>query len=90
LGVASSQWFIAENRQILSFQRTLLGAAINVALNYILIPMFGAVGAACATVIAQASVCLFYDLFQKETRPMFVMKIRSFNPIYLKAYFSKK
>ncbi len=90
LGVASSQWFIAENRQILSLQRTLLGAAINVALNYILIPISGVVGAAWATVLAQASVCLFYDLFQKETRPMFVMKIRSFNPIYLTAYFSKK
>jgi PST family polysaccharide transporter len=90
LGVASGQWFIAENRQILSFQRTLLGAAINIALNYILIPMFGVVGAACATVLAQAGVCLFYDLFQKETRPMFLMKIRSFNPIYFTAYFSKK
>jgi O-antigen/teichoic acid export membrane protein len=90
LGVASSQWFIAENRQILSFQRTVLGAVINIALNYILIPKFGVLGAAYATVIAQASVCLFYDLLQKETHPMFVMKLKSFNPMYVLGNLFKK
>ena len=90
LGVASSQWFVAENRQILSFQRTVLGAVINITLNYVLIPNFGGLGAAYATVLAQASVCLFYDLLQKETRPMFVMKLKSFNPMYVKANLFKK
>jgi PST family polysaccharide transporter len=71
-------------------QRTVLGALINITLNYYLIPKFGVVGAAYATVMAQASVCFFYDLLQKETRPMFVMKLRSFNPIYVKANFFKK
>jgi O-antigen/teichoic acid export membrane protein len=90
LGVASSQWFVAEDRQVLSFQRTLLGAVINIALNYILIPKFEVLGAAYATVLAQASVCLFYDLLQKETRPMFLMKLKSFNPMYVKAYLFNK
>jgi PST family polysaccharide transporter len=86
LGVASGQWFIAENRQILSFQRTLLGAVINVVLNYIFIPEFGVTGAAYATVLAQASVGLLYDLCQKETRPMFFMKLKSFNPMQLRVH----
>jgi O-antigen/teichoic acid export membrane protein len=90
LGVASGQWFVAENRQILVFQRTVLGAVINVVLNYTLIPKFGVLGAAYATVLAQASVCLFYDLLQNETRPMFVMKLKSFNPMYLKSCLYKK
>jgi O-antigen/teichoic acid export membrane protein len=90
MGVASGQWFVAENRQILSFQRTLLGAAINIVLNYLFIPYFGVLGAAYATVIAQASVGLLYDVCQKETRPMFVMKLKSFNPVHLKAYKGKK
>jgi PST family polysaccharide transporter len=90
LGVASSQWFVAENRQILSFQRTILGAFINIALNYILIPSFGVLGAAYSTVVAQACVCLFYDLLQKETRTMFAMKLKSFNPLYLYDYLLKK
>ena len=81
LAVASGPWFVAENRQILSFQRTLLGAVINVALNYLLIPIYGATGAAYATVLAQASVGLLFDIFQKETRPMFIMKIKSLNPM---------
>ena len=90
LGVASSQWFIAENRQLLSFQRTLMGAVINVGLNFILIPHFGVAGAAYATVLAQASVGLLYDLLQKETRPMFFMKLKSFNPMQLKVYKNQK
>ena len=48
LGVASSKWFIAENRQILSFQRTTIGALANVILNFLFIPQFQAVGAATA------------------------------------------
>lgn len=90
LGVASSQWFVAENRQILSFQRTLLGLVINIVLNYILIPQFGAAGSAYATVLSQASVGLLYDVFQKETRSMFNMKIKSFNPLRLIVFRSKK
>ncbi len=90
LGVASSQWFIAENRQILSFQRTLFGAVINVVLNYRFIPQFGVVGAAYATVLAQASVSLLYDFFQKETRPMFSMKIKSLSLLQLKNFRSYK
>lgn len=90
LGVASSQWYVAENRQILSFQRTLLGAVINVVLNYLIIPIYGATGAAYATVLAQASVGLLFDIFQKETRLMFLMKIKSFNPMPMKYLKPKK
>jgi O-antigen/teichoic acid export membrane protein len=80
LGVASSQSFVAERRQILSLQRTVLGAIINVALNVCLIPSHGPIGAAWATVIAQFSVGILFDGFQKETHGMFRMKLRAFNP----------
>lgn len=78
LGVASSKWFVAENRQILSFQRTALGAVVNVFLNILLIPEYGPIGAASATVIAYAVAAMFADLLQKETRQMFYMKTRAF------------
>ncbi len=81
LGVASSRWFLVENLQILSLQRTVMGAIINVFLNIIIIPKFGALGAAWATVIAQFSVGILLDALQKRTRTMFVMKIRAFNPL---------
>ena len=79
LGVASSQWFVAENRQILSFQRALVGAIVNVILNIILIPYLKSSGAAIATVISYSIVAIFFDFFQKETKPMFYMKISAFN-----------
>jgi PST family polysaccharide transporter len=79
LGVASGQWFLSENRQMLSLQRTVLGALINVILNIFLIPRYEIMGAALATVVAQLFAALLFDLVQKETRKMFVMKSRSLN-----------
>lgn len=89
LGVASGQWFIAENRQILSFQRTMIGAAINIFLNYIFIPRFGPVGAAVATVAAQVTAAWLFDAIQSITRDMFFMKAKSMNPLRFFANFIK-
>lgn len=80
LGVASSKWFLAENRQFMSFQRTALGAVVNVGLNLWLIPLYGPVGAALATVASQAAAAWLFDLIQPITRLMFVMKLKSMNP----------
>jgi len=80
LGVASSQWFLSENRQILSLQRTALGAIANVMLNLWLIPVYGAMGAALATVLSYAVAALFADLMTKYTRKMFSMKVTALNP----------
>jgi O-antigen/teichoic acid export membrane protein len=90
LGVASGQWFLAENRQILIFQRTAIGALVNVLLNWFLIPEYGAVGAALATVISQLAAAWLFDVIQIETRGMFVMKMRSMNPLRLREIFHKK
>ncbi|WP_209262420.1 flippase [Thiorhodococcus minor] len=79
LGVASGKWFLAENRQVLSLQRTALGALTNVLLNLWLIPRAGATGAALATVCSYGLAAMFFDVFQKETRFLFFMKARSFN-----------
>ena len=52
LGVASSQFLLAENLQMLSLARTLLGLVVNLVLNLLLIPSFGAIGAAAATLVS--------------------------------------
>lgn len=83
LGVASSQWLLAENRQMLSLQRTLLGAVINIILNAVLIPYYGPVGAASATVISYAVAGLFSDMLQRDTRLIFHMKVKALYPIPL-------
>ena len=81
LGVASSQWYIAEGRQVLSLQRTVIGAFVNVALNLWLIPVYGAVGAALATLISYSVAAFFADVIYKETRKIFYMKVRALNPL---------
>ena len=79
LGVASGKWFLAENRQVLKLQRSILGAGANVLLNLVLIPRYGIIGAAIATLVSYAIADFVFDLIQTETRKMFLMKLRAFN-----------
>lgn len=77
LGVLSSKYLIIENLYKAAFYRTLIGAIINIILNFILIRSFGGVGAALSTLIAQIFAAYLYDYFDKRTRYMFFMKSRS-------------
>lgn len=83
LGVASNKWFIAENKQFLSLQRTILGATTNIFLNFLLIPKYGAKGAAIATIFSQLMAAWLSDLLQPSTWRMFQMKLAAMNPIRL-------
>ncbi len=64
LGVARSKWLVAENLTHFSFVATSLGAITNILFNFFLIPSFGGIGAALATVvsygIATHLACIFY------------------------------
>ncbi|MEX2150266.1 MAG: flippase [Steroidobacteraceae bacterium] len=80
LGVASGKWFLVENRQLLAFQRVFAGMLVNIALNFMLIPRYGGMGAAVATLLSQAVAALFIDALHKDTRPMFRMKLRACLP----------
>jgi len=59
LGSASSQFLLAEGYTLISFSRTAFGALVNVLLNSWLIPIYGALGASIATLIAYASATFF-------------------------------
>lgn len=83
LGVASGKWFTAENLQMLSFWRTFYGMAINVILNFVLIPKYGIQGAAVATLLSQVIAAYISDLFNNKTKQMFYMKTKSFLMINL-------
>ena len=77
LGVVSSSWLINENMQRVTLYRTLSGAIVNVVLNLVLIPIYGLLGAAIATVISYTIAGLLFDLFNKKTRIMFRMKVNA-------------
>ena len=76
LGVASSQFLIAENLNKLTFIRTGFGAIVNIVLNILLIPTMGMMGTAIATVIAYFSAT-FLIVFIPKTRPQGIMMLKS-------------
>lgn len=76
-GVASGRWFIAENLQKFTFYRTLAGCVVSVTLNYLLIPRYGAMGSAWASVISQATASVFFNGLSKSTRNLFIIQIKS-------------
>jgi PST family polysaccharide transporter len=63
LGLASGSWIMAERRVRLNLYRNLAGLAANIALNLALIPRFGALGAACATLASLVIAYMLFDLF---------------------------
>jgi O-antigen/teichoic acid export membrane protein len=89
LGVASSQYLITENFTKLSFFRTLIGMVINVILNLVLIPKYGIIGAAYATLISY-SAATFSLIFIKKTFHQIVMMLKSILLITLIQYLFEK
>lgn len=78
LGVASAKWFVAENLQKLTLANTFVGAVLNCFLNYKLIPAFGVVGAAYATLISYAVAAYFMNIIWKKSRANFFILSKSF------------
>jgi len=80
LGVAQSPWNLSKNLLKLSLYWTLAGAVINACINLVLIPKYGAMGAAIATVFSYAVAGVFANVFNARTRPIFYMQLKSFIP----------
>jgi O-antigen/teichoic acid export membrane protein len=76
LGVASGQFLIAEGFSKLTFIRTGIGAVVNIVLNLILIPKYGMIGTAIATLIAYA-ISTFSILFIPSTHKQGMMMLKS-------------
>ncbi|CAA6814272.1 MAG: Membrane protein involved in the export of O-antigen, teichoic acid lipoteichoic acids [uncultured Campylobacterales bacterium] len=90
LGVAFGKYLSAENLTKKAFYRTLLGAVLNISLNYVLIPKYGINGAAVATLLGQFSANYLYDVFDKDLHGQLKMKTMSFFPIHILRGYNKK
>ena len=77
LGVAQGAWDLTENLTKLALVRTIGGALVNLALNFVLIPTYVATGAAIATVISYAFSAYFMNAFHPKTRPVFVWQTKA-------------
>ncbi|MEI6947302.1 flippase [Paraflavisolibacter sp. H34] len=82
LGVGCSNWFIVKDLQKYMIWRTAIGAAVNACLNIMLIPKYGSLGAAVATLIAQAFASVIANAFSSKTREIFWLQVKSFVVIF--------
>lgn len=86
LGVARNAWIVCEHKQ-LYLKYLYLGAAItNVLINVVLIPRWGASGAAMASLLTQINTILVFPAFIKDLRPNVRLMI---DAVLLKDIFNK-
>lgn len=77
LGVAREAWLVNEGLTRFSFATAVVGAITNVVLNIVLIPRWGAIAAAWATLAAQAVAVSLSTLLYARTRRVFVMQMKA-------------
>jgi O-antigen/teichoic acid export membrane protein len=71
-GIIRAKWLVIEGLTKYSFITTLLGAICNIGLNIFLIPLYGPVGAAVATLISRVFMSYLLCLFLRPMWPCFV------------------
>ena len=72
-----------EQKQRYLILLNLSGAFANIALNAMLIPRLGAIGASIASLVSQFFSNVIMGFVIKELRPNNVLMLRSLNPKYL-------
>jgi O-antigen/teichoic acid export membrane protein len=76
----NNKLLILYNQQHLIMYRVLASLILNFLLNLYLIPKYGLIGAAFATVLSELFIIISY-LINKKTRHIFWFQLNSFNPL---------
>jgi PST family polysaccharide transporter len=74
---ASDPWYINHDLRKFYLMKTASAAILNVLLNLAFIPVWGAAGAAAATVISYIASALLVGAASEVTRPLFLLQIRA-------------
>lgn len=77
MGVTRTIWLITEDKNKYQIIFLLIGAVTNVVLNLLLIPKYGAIGAAFGTLLAEFISNFVALFFFKDTRPLLRLIIQS-------------
>lgn len=77
VGIVGSRWIVIEKCTKITLFRTAIGLVINLSLNFILIPKFGGVGAAVASLVSQSFSSFFAFAIFPASRPLFILQCRS-------------
>lgn len=83
LGVARNAWIVAKNRQKFLLPIYIISAATNIILNYLLIPFYGAPGAAFASFVTQVATILVVPFFIRDIKENSILML---DAIMLKFY----
>ena len=83
LGAARNIWFLAEGKQKYIWVTNAIGATVNVIGNMILIPHFGACGAAIVSVITQLLTNFVLSFVILPIRENGILMIKAFDPRHL-------
>ncbi|SFD55771.1 flippase [Spirosoma endophyticum] len=74
IAVGTNNWFIVENMQRFLLGRTIMGAVVNAGLNLFLIPLYGAIGASVATLLAQLCAAYLTNGLYSRTKEVFELQ----------------
>ena len=78
VGTGASVWTINEGKERLAMYRALSGAVVNIAINLLLIPRYGGMAAAFATLVSYALASMLFNALSSSTQPIFVLQLASF------------
>ncbi|VAW64524.1 hypothetical protein MNBD_GAMMA11-272 [hydrothermal vent metagenome] len=89
-----SKWILIENVLVFSLITQGMGAVTNIILNLVLIPEYGGLGAAYATILSYAAASYVALLFSAKTRPVFWMMtfamLSPFRYVMFKSYINNR
>lgn len=80
MGVVRNMWILAEGKQSMLWKINLTGAALNVMINALLIPVCGALGAAVASLSTQFFTNFILGFIVKPLRENNRLLLKGFNP----------
>lgn len=91
MAVGTNNWFVVESMQRFLLGRTIVGALINVLLNFFLIPYYGAIGASIATLVSQFCVAYLTNGFYSKTKEVFSLQTNAilYLPRFVCSFFAR-
>ena len=82
MGVARDVFMLTENLMKFSLITMILGAVVNIVLNYLWIPEYGGKGAIVATIFSFTVTVFLLDIFYCKTRGNVILQIKSILTFY--------
>jgi PST family polysaccharide transporter len=81
IGVARGPWIVAEGLQKFTTAYIVVAMMVSVTVNWLMIPLYGTLGAAISSVLAQATAAIIVPSMIPATRPSIIMALKACNPL---------